>query len=281
MATQISQPAGDERRRRRRARPRRGRGSGGAGTGAGSARRPRPTALRCRPRRASLTHSRSDVQPSRHRKCPTRPLSVATWAAMNSARTSDRRRGRAVAAAARPRAPRRRVEQGRGDHRQVRGRRGRGGGGHLHRRRAGLDPQPGHGPARRAGQHRRDPAGRDGPGPADPRHRAGLARLRRLRAARGRSAAAAARRARFATLDVAEASLPADQADPVLPAARDDHVRRERRLSAPGPHHVPPDQRRAPTTRPPTRTPIPSWARRGRCRSSTTSSASTTTGRSR
>ncbi len=36
----------------------------------------------------------------------------------------------------------------------------------------------------------------------------------------------------------------AGQGDPAVPAARADHVRRERRLPAPGPHHVPQDQRR-------------------------------------
>ena len=54
--------------------------------------------------------------------------------------------------------------------------------GHLHRRRAGLDPQPQDGSPRRAGEHDRDPPSGDGAGPRHPRRAPGLARLRRLRA---------------------------------------------------------------------------------------------------
>ena len=56
---------------------------------------------------------------------------------------SPGRRGRPVAADGRARPPRRRVQQGRGHHGALR-RRGRAGGGRdLHRRRTGLDPEPG------------------------------------------------------------------------------------------------------------------------------------------
>ena len=89
-----------------------------------------------------------------------------------------------------------------------------------------------------------DPAGRDGPGAGDPRHRAGLARLRRLRAC---PRATRCRRCPTAASPRSTSrgrGRAAGQGHPRVPAARDDHVRRERRLPAPRPHHVPQDQRR-------------------------------------
>ena len=91
-----------------------------------------------------------------------------------------------------PRAPGRRVEQGCRDHGPLCPRGRRCPGLHADRRRAGRHPQPGHGPARDPGEHRRDPARGDGPGPGDPGRAAALPGLRRLRPARGRPAAAAA-----------------------------------------------------------------------------------------
>ena len=86
-----------------------------------------------------------------------------------------------------------------------------------------------------------DPPPRDGHGARDPRSPPGLARLGRLRAARGRSAAAAARgllRADGRRRRRRAARTP----DPVVPAAGHDDLRRERRLPAPRPHHVPQDR---------------------------------------
>ena len=101
-------------------------------------------------------------------------------------------RGR-PAADARARPPRRRVEQGRGVHGQVRRRGRRRPRRHLHRRRARLDPQPQDGPPGDAREHRRGAPPGDGAGPRHPRGAPGLARLRRLGLARGRPEAAAAR----------------------------------------------------------------------------------------
>ncbi len=109
---------------------------------------------------------------------------------------------------------------------------------HLHRWRARLHPEPEDGPSRRAREHHRDPPPGDGRRARDPRRTPGLAGLRRLRVARGRPQAAAAR-------GLLRAGGPAGRrraagpADPQLPAARAHDVRRERRLPAPRPHHVP------------------------------------------
>ena len=61
----------------------------------------------------------------------------------------------------------------------------------------------------------------------------------------------------FALMDLDVAAAPLIKVIRDVPAARDDHVRRERRLSAPRPHHVPQDHVSPPSTRPPTRTPHP------------------------
>ena len=140
---------------------------------------------------------------------------------------------------ARARASRRRVEQGRGVDGPLRRRGRRRARGDLHRRRARLDPQPQDGPPGDPREHPRDPAPGDGAGARHPRRHPGLARLRRLRVAGGRPEAAAAGRLLRAA-DARGRQRAADPADQELPAAGHDDVRRERRLSAPRPHHVPP-----------------------------------------
>ena len=113
---------------------------------------------------------------------------------------------------------------------------------HADRRGARRHPQPGDGPARDQGRHRRGAAGGDGAGQGDPRRRAALSRLRRLGAARGRPEAAAARG--LLRADAARrGGRAAGPRDTRVPAARDAHLRRERRLSAPGPRDDPPGQR--------------------------------------
>ena len=113
---------------------------------------------------------------------------------------------------------------------------------HLHRRRARLHPQPGDGPAGRARRTcteiRRAEMARAA---RDPRRAARLARLRRLRPARGRPDSRRCPRAasRWSTLE--EAAEPLVAADPRVPPARRDHLRRERRLPAPRPHPLPRD----------------------------------------
>ena len=99
-------------------------------------------------------------------------------------------------------------------------------------------------------------------GPRDPRRPPGLAGLRGLRAARGRPAAAAARgllRPRAGR----GGGRAAGAADPRVPAARDHDVRRERRLPAPRPHHVPPGLRARPSRRRATPSATPTPASRG------------------
>ena len=140
----------------------------------------------------------------------------------------------------RARAPRRRVQQGRGHLRPLRRRGARGHGRHLYRRRARQHPQPRDGPAGRARRHARHPPRRDGARRRDPRRAAPLARLRRLRAPGGRPAAAAARgllRARRRR----RAGRLAGRGDPRAAPARAGHLRRARRLPAPGPHPLPRD----------------------------------------
>ena len=112
------------------------------------------------------------------------------------------------------------------------------------------------------------------PGPRDPRRPPGLARLRRLRLARGRPEAAAAR-GLLRPGAARGGRRAAGAADPQLPAARDDDVRRERRLPAPRPHHVPPGQRSRRSRRPATRTATPTPVSRGSRSSSTTTTPST------
>ena len=100
-----------------------------------------------------------------------------------------------------------------------------------------LNPRLRRGPGRDRG-HAGAASRRDGRRRRRARRAAPLARLRRLGSARGRPAAAAAGgllRARPA----GGGGGAAGRAGPQLQAARDHHVRRERRLSAPGPHHVP------------------------------------------
>ena len=163
-------------------------------------------------------------------------------AAMSQTPPMARARARPPADA-RARPPRRRVEQGRrlhGDVRRAGRRRPRR---HLHRRRARLDPQPEDGPPRHRRQHHRGAPPGDGAGPRHPRHPPGLAGLRRLRLARGRPAAAAARgllRA-GAARGVHRA---AGRADPRLQAPRAHDVRREGRLPPPRPHPLPRGERR-------------------------------------
>ena len=114
---------------------------------------------------------------------------------------------------------------------------------------------------------------RDGQGRRDPRRRAPLAGVRRLRAARGRPAAAAARRMlRGGAARAADRG--AGPADPRVPAARHDHVRRERRLSR-TPTTSGATRCRWPRTRPrPTTCCSPTPASRGACPSCTTTTAS-------
>ena len=140
----------------------------------------------------------------------------------------------------RARAPRRRIQQGRGHLRPVCRRGARGRRRHLYRRRARQHPQPRDGPAGRARRHARHPPRRDGPRRRDPRRAAPLARLRRLRAPGGRPAAPAARgllRARRRR----RAGRLAGRGDPRAAPARPGHLRRARRLPAPGPHPLPRD----------------------------------------
>ena len=111
--------------------------------------------------------------------------------------------------------------------------------GQLHRGRARQRAQP-ELPAR--GAPRRDGRGAsrgDGGRGGGARRAPALAGVRRLRAAGGRPAAAAARRVLRAHSARGRGG-PAGGAGPVLPAARDDHLRPDRRLPAPGPHHGPP-----------------------------------------
>ena len=75
----------------------------------------------------------------------------------------------------------------------------------------------------------------------DPRRPAGVARLRRLRAARGRPAAAAAGGLLRAGAAGGGGRAAGRGDPPAVPPARRDHLRRERRLPAPGPHHDPQD----------------------------------------
>ena len=67
----------------------------------------------------------------------------------------------------------------------------------------------------------------------------------------------------FGLVDVEDGGRAPGRADPLVPPARHHDVRRERRLPAPGPHHVPQDLRRRLRRRRPTRTRIPTPASRG------------------
>ena len=109
---------------------------------------------------------------------------------------------------------------------------------------------------------------------ADPRRPPGLAGLRGLRLARGRPEAAAARGLLRAGPGRGGRRA-AGPADPQLPAARDDDVRRERRLPAPRPRDVPQGQRGGLRggRRPGRATPTP--GSRGSRSSSTTTTPST------
>src|SRR6266496_73992 len=107
-----------------------------------------------------------------------------------SAAMARRTCGRAAAPHGGARAPRRRVEQGRRDHGQIRGRGRRRARCHVHRWGAGECAQPQARPPGDLGEHRGHPPRGDGAGPGDPRRAAGLARLRGLRFSRGRPDAA-------------------------------------------------------------------------------------------
>ena len=93
------------------------------------------------------------------------------------------------------------------------------------------------------GEHRRDPPRRDGPRPgrSSASTRPGWASSTPgcPRATRCRRC----RRAASALVDPDEARDAAGRADARVPPARDDDVRRERRLPAPRPHHVPQGER--------------------------------------
>ena len=165
--------------------------------------------------------------------------------------------------------------KGAATHGQVRRRGRRGDGGHLHRRRARLHPQPGDGPTRHPGQHRRDPTGRRwiGPAPSSASSRSGSVSSTPAcpRATRCRRCPTAA--SPRSTLEVAVGRLV--EVIRQLPSARDDHVRRERRLPAPRPHPLPRDQRRGIRRGRRSRRATPTRGSRGRSRSSTTTFAST------
>ena len=178
LARSSSQPA-EERERRRPRWP-----------------RSRPRVARARARRTGRRARRAWSRPhartrrgSRRGPGRARPSYDETHAARPSHRPSRR-----PPSHARPRAPRRRVEQGCGDDGEVRRRGRRRPRRDLHRRGARLDPQPEDGPprhpARTSAEVRREEMDRAA---RHPRRAAGLARLRRLRLARGRPAAAAAR----------------------------------------------------------------------------------------
>ena len=141
----------------------------------------------------------------------------------------------------RARAPRRRVQQGRGHLRPLRRRGARGRGRHLYRRRARQHPQPRDGPAGRARRHAGHPPRRDGPRRRDPR---------RVSTAGSATSTPGSRRATrcpplpegcFALGDLDE------QVGALVAVIRElrphvaGHLRRARRLPAPGPHPLPRD----------------------------------------
>ena len=133
--------------------------------------------------------------------------------------------------------------KGAATHRQVRRRGRRRARRHLHRRRARLDPEPEDGPPRRAGEHHRDP----------PRRR--WTRAREILGVRQDwlgfvdsgwpegDPQPPLPEGCFGLVPVEEAAEPLVRLIRGVPAARDDDVRRERRLPAPRPHHVPQGQR--------------------------------------
>ena len=106
------------------------------------------------------------------------------------------------------------------------------------------------------GEHRRDPARRDGPRPRDPRRRQHWLGFVDSGLPEGDPLPPLPEGC-FALAPVEEATRRLVARDPPVPAARDDDLRRERRLPAPRPHPLPRDlaSRRSRPRRTPTRSP--------------------------